>query len=430
MLAACQAARLKVLLTSHRFIVAAKLDGVAAELAKHVEISYLEDVQATIGIADRLLGVLMSRVPAMARRSSTAKPRDPAVVLFTSGSEGTPKGVVLSHANIMANRYQLGAVVDFNSTDKVFNALPIFHSFGLTGGLLLPLLTGVRTFLYPSPLHYRIVPQLAYGANATILFGTDTFLAGYARAAHAYDFYSVRYVFAGAERVRDETRKVWFDKFGLRILEGYGATETSPVISVNTAMHFKAGSVGRFVPGLDCRLAPVPGVADGGRLSLSGPNVMLGYLRVERPGEIEPPGNGVYDTGDIVAVDDRGFVTILGRARRFAKIAGEMVSLTAVERMVSELWPDDHHAVVAAPDERKGEQLVLVTDRRDAVRTLLLEHAHKAGTPELFVPRRILSVPEIPVLGTGKIDYGRIAELARQANANQDVAATPETETR
>jgi acyl-[acyl-carrier-protein]-phospholipid O-acyltransferase/long-chain-fatty-acid--[acyl-carrier-protein] ligase len=414
MLAACQAARLKVVLTSRRFITAARLDAVLADLERQAKIIRLEDIHSAIGVGDKLIGVLRSRLPALAGRSSAAKPGDPAVVLFTSGSEGTPKGVVLSHANIMANRYQLGAVVDFNSTDRVFNALPIFHSFGLTGGLLLPLLTGVRTFLYPSPLHYRIVPLLAYGTDATILFGTDTFLSGYARAAHPYDFYSVRYVFAGAERVREETREAWFRKFGLRILEGYGATETSPVIAVNTAMHFKAGSVGRFVPGIDHKLEPVPGVAEGGRLLLSGPNVMMGYLRVERPGQIEPPQDGVYDTGDIVSIDEMGFITILGRVKRFAKIAGEMVSLTAIERLAGELWPNDHHAVIAIPDEKKGEQLVLVTDRRDAARGLLLDHAHRAGAPELFVPRRILSVAEVPVLGTGKIDYGRVAQLARE----------------
>ena len=288
-LASCQAAQVKTVLTSRRFVTAAKLESVIAALQVQTEIVYLEDIQSSLGVIRKLFGLIVARTPLVIRRRYAAGPSDPAVVLFTSGSEGTPKGVMLSHSNIIANRYQLGAIVDFNPSDKVFNALPIFHSFGLTGGLILPLLSGVRTFLYPSPLHYRIVPQLAYSTNATILFGTDTFLAGYARSAHPYDFYSVRYVFAGAERLREETQNMWFRKFGLRIFEGYGTTETSPVIAVNTAMHFKAGSVGRFVPGIEYKLLPVPGIAEGGRLLLSGPNVMMGYLRAEKPGILEPP---------------------------------------------------------------------------------------------------------------------------------------------
>jgi acyl-[acyl-carrier-protein]-phospholipid O-acyltransferase/long-chain-fatty-acid--[acyl-carrier-protein] ligase len=296
----------------------------------------------------------------------------------------------------------------------VFNALPIFHSFGLTGGLLLPLLSGIKTFLYPSPLHYRIVPELVYDTNATILFGTDTFLSGYARMANAYDFYSVRYIFAGAERVRSETRRVWAEKFGLRILEGYGATETAPAIATNTPMQFKAGTVGRFLPGLDYRLEPVPGITRGARLSVHGPNVMLGYLRVERPGVLEPPADGWYDTGDIVDIDADGFVTILGRAKRFAKIAGEMVPLGAVEDLVASQWPSAMHAVVAVPDARRGEALVLVTDREDADRQALLAQAQKNGLPELFVPKIILAMKRLPLLGSGKIDYVAVKAAAEQ----------------
>jgi len=309
----------------------------------------------------------------------------------------------------------MGALVDFNPTDIVFNALPIFHSFGLTGGLLLPLLAGVKTFLYPSPLHYRIVPLLAYDSNATIIFGTDTFLAGYARAAHAYDFYSVRYVFAGAERVREETRRAFSDRFGLRILEGYGATETAPVIAVNTPMQYKPGTVGRFVPGLTCKLEPIAGVAEGKRLLLSGPNVMLGYLTVDRPGELQPPPDGVYDTGDIVTIDSQGFVTLKGRVKRFAKIAGEMVSLAAVEEAALRLWPGHQFAVIAVPDPRKGEQLVLVTDHAGATREAFQAHARAQGLPELVLPRLILPVERMPLLGSGKLDYPAIARIAEQA---------------
>ena len=422
MTAACRAAELRTILTSRQFLAAAKLEDAAAKLAAETRLVYLEDLQAGLGAVDKLRGTLAGWLSRLGYRERQA-PGDAAVVLFTSGSEGTPKGVVLSHENILANRYQLGALVDFNPTDLVFNALPIFHSFGLTGGLLLPLLAGVKTFLYPSPLHYRIVPELAYDTNATIVFGTDTFLAGYARASHAYNFYSVRYVFAGAERVREETRRTWFEKFGLRILEGYGATEMAPVIALNTPMQFKAGTVGRFLPGITYRLESVPGVAEGGRLILTGPNVMLGYLRAERPGELERPADGAYDTGDIVAIDDRGFVTILGRAKRFAKIAGEMVSLTAVEGAVGQLWPDHRHAVVALPDARKGEQLVLVTEKPGATREALAAHGREIGLPELFLPRTVIVVDRLPVLGTGKTDYSAIGKLALAAAAPQIVGA-------
>ena len=347
-IAACRGAEIALIVTARTFIEKAKLQALVAALEPHATILYLEDVKREIGVASRLAALMRSM---LARPNhSAARANDPAVVLFTSGSEGTPKGVVLSHRNLLANRHQLASVVDISPKDIVFNALPVFHSFGLTGGLLLPLLAGVRTFLYPSPLHYRTVPELVYGVNATILFGTDTFLSGYARVADNYDFYSVRYIFAGAERVKPETRRVWFEKFGIRILEGYGATETSPALAVNTPMHFKAGTVGRLLPGIQHRLERVEGIDVGGRLFVHGPNVMLGYLRAEKPGVLEPPADGWYDTGDIVDFDAEGFVTIKGRAKRFAKVAGEMVPLGAVEDFVAKLWPGEQHAVVAVPD--------------------------------------------------------------------------------
>ena len=411
-IAACRGAMITRIITARQFIEKAKLQALVAALEAHATIVYLEDIRDRIGVFAKLAALV---------RSVTAKPRhrpdranDPAVVLFTSGSEGTPKGVVLSHRNLLANRHQLSSVVDISPKDVVFNALPVFHSFGLTGGLLLPLLAGVRTFLYPSPLHYRTVPEFAYGMNATILFGTDTFLAGYARVADNYDFYSVRYVFAGAERVKPETRRVWFEKFGIRILEGYGATETSPGLAVNTPMHFKAGTVGRLLPGIEHRLQKVQGIEAGGRLSVRGPNVMLGYLRAENPGVLEPPNEGWYDTGDIVDLDAEGFVTIKGRAKRFAKVAGEMVPLGAVEDFLAKLWPDCQHAVVTLPDTKRGEQLVLVTDHVDPSRAALASAAREAGLPEIFVPRSIVPVPAVPILGTGKIDYVSASQLATE----------------
>src|SRR5262245_15734907 len=324
--AACRAADIKTVLTSRVFVDKGRLTPIVEGLQPDVRIIYLEDIRTQITLMDKLHGFRDAKRPLVER-----SPDDPAAILFTSGSEGTPKGVVLSHRNILANAAQAEARIDFGRRDKVFNVLPLFHSFGLTVGLILPLVSGVPVYLYPSPLHYRIVPEMIYGTNATILFGTDTFLAGYARSAHPYDFRSLRYVLAGAEPVKETTRRTYMEKFGLRILEGYGVTETAPALALNTPMFNKFGTVGRLLPGMEARLEPVPGIETGGRLYVRGPNVMLGYLRAENPGVLERPENGWHDTGDIVTIDEQGFLTIKGRARRFAKVGGEMISLAAVE---------------------------------------------------------------------------------------------------
>ncbi len=412
--AACLTAEIRTIITARAFIAQAKLESVIDSLAAEAhEILYLEDLAGAIGLIAKLRAKYGSAARFHRRRKRT--PNDAAVILFTSGSEGLPKGVVLTHRNLLANCRQLGARIDFNSADTVLNALPVFHSFGMTGGTLLPILNGIKILLYPNPLHYRIVPALAYDSNTTILFGTDTFLAGYARMAHGYDFYSVRYVFAGAERVREETRKTWAEKFGLRIFEGYGATEAGPVIAVNTPMHFKAGSVGRLMPGIEARLDPIPGITEGAKLSVRGPNVMAGYFKADAPGVLQPPPEGWHDTGDIVTIDDAGFITIRGRAKRFAKIGGEMVSLPAVEGYANALWPGFDHAVVTRADPRKGEQLVLFTTCREANAGALQAWGRANGIAELAIPRDIRIVDALPVLGTGKLDYVAIAGLVGEA---------------
>jgi acyl-[acyl-carrier-protein]-phospholipid O-acyltransferase/long-chain-fatty-acid--[acyl-carrier-protein] ligase len=377
----------------------------------------VEDVRKTIGLADTIRALIAPRKPLVKRN-----PDDPAAILFTSGSEGAPKGVVLSHRNMLANAAQAAARIDFGLTDKVFNVLPVFHSFGLTVGLILPLVSGVRVYLYPSPLHYRTVPELVYGTNATIMFGTDTFLAGYARTANAYDFRSLRYILAGAEPVKESTRRIYLEKFGLRILEGYGVTETAPVLAINTPMFNQHGTVGRLMPGVEARLEPVPGVDEGGRLFVRGPNVMLGYVRAENPGVIEPPPAGWHDTGDIVSVDGQGFVTIKGRAKRFAKIGGEMISLTAVEMLAAELWPDALSAAATVPDLRKGERLILFTEQPTAKRADFQAFAKSRGASDLMIPSDILVVEKIPVLGTGKVDNVAVAKLALEQFAQNTAA--------
>lgn len=411
--AACTAANIRTIVTARAFVEQAKLGDIVSALeADGLRIVWLEDVGAGIGAFAKLRALIASRFAASNHKHLGIKADDPAVILFTSGSEGLPKGVVLTHRNLVSNCRQLASRIDFNASDTVLNALPVFHSFGLTGGTLLPIFHGVKTLLYPSPLHYRIVPALAYDSNATILFGTDTFLSGYARMGHGYDFYSLRYIFAGAERVRDETRKIYAEKFGLRILEGYGATEAGPVIAVNTPMHFRAGTVGRLLPGITAKLDDVPGIEEGGRLSIRGPNIMAGYMKADAPGVLQPPEGGWHDTGDIVTVDDEGFVTIRGRAKRFAKIGGEMVSLPAVEGYAAAVWPGAEHAVVTKPDPKKGEQLVLFTTARDAKHPDLQAWGKANGVAELAIPRDIRVLEAMPVLGTGKLDYVTLGQMA------------------
>jgi len=421
MISACAAAKVKTVLCARKFVERGKLDKIMERLAEHVKIVWMEDIRESIGTLDKLRGLVSAKF-ARSLPGCHTDPDDPAIVLFTSGSEGTPKGVVLSHRNILANCGQLASVIDFNPSDRVLNAMPMFHSFGLTGGTILPLLYGVRTFYYPSPLHFKIVPELIYDTDATIIFGTDTFLTGWARFAHPYDFYAVRYAFAGAEKVRDETRRLFSERFGVRVLEGYGATETAPALAINTAMHNRWGSVGRLLPGIEWRLEPVPGVEIGGRLHVRGPNVMLGYYRASAPGVLEAPEGGWYDTGDIVRIDEGGFIFIQGRAKRFAKIAGEMVSMTAAEMLAAQLWPDFAHAVVALPDPRKGEQLMLVTTNPAAETSALLAFARERGVAELMVPRLICHADAIPMLGTGKTDYPSVQHLAEASGRGRSAA--------
>jgi len=414
LMASCTAAKVARVYTSERFVVAAKLERLVDRLREVTTVVYLEELRERVTPALKIKAALLAPFARLRYRRERVRPDEPAVVLFTSGSEGQPKGVVLSHANVLANREQVAARIDFSAQDVILNALPLFHSFGLTAGTLLPLLSGMRTFFYPSPLHYRIVPEIAYDVNATIMFGTNTFLAGYARFAHPYDFYSVRYVFAGAEKLKDETRRVWTEKFGVQIFEGYGATETSPALATNTPIDARPGTVGRFLPGIEYALDPVPGV-EGGRLSVRGPNVMLGYLRHDQPGVIQPPvterGPGWYDTGDIVSIDADGFITIQGRAKRFAKVGGEMVSLTAVEELAARAWPESQHACVSLPDSQKGEQLVLVTTHAAPARSELGAQARADGVSELNVPKRLVPTLTMPLLGSGKTDYPAVLAL-------------------
>ena len=428
MLHSAKAANVGALITSREFLKRARLEvGPFAEAG--IQIVYLEDLKSKISTTDRLSSVAKARLSPEKLIRKQVDPDSAAVVLFTSGSEGVPKGVVLSHRNLLANIRQMLAVNDLNDTDRIFNALPIFHSFGLTVGTLLGLVRGSYVFLYPSPLHYRIIPNVLYDKNCTVFLSTNTFLNGYHRRAHPYDFRSVRCLFAAAEKVQDHTFTTWAQRFGVRILEGYGATECSPTLSVNVALSSRHGSAGRFLPGIEWRLETVPGVETGGRLFVKGPNIMLGYLQPGAPAPAAPP-DGWYDTGDIAKVDDDGFLYILGRMKRFAKVGGEMVSLAAVEDALSGAFPQHgthcHVAVVSKPDPKRGETLVAVTNAprlgRNEVRMAI--HAH--GLSNLCVPSEVRIVTHMPVLGSGKINHRELQKLLQENLLPLSLADAPE----
>ena len=410
LLACAQLAGLKHIVTSRAFVDKARLK-LEILTAAGIQLIYLEDLRANIG-AVRKLGAWSGwvRLP----RPAVRDPQATAVILFTSGSEGAPKGVELTHANLLANVRQMLVVCDLQDDDLMFNTLPVFHSFGLTVGLLVPLVRGFGTFLYPSPLHYRAIPMLVYLQNSTVLLATNTFLNLYARRAQPYDFRSLRYLFAGAEKVQEATAATWARQFGVRILEGYGATECSPVIAANTPLRPKHGAAGRLLPGIEYQIAAVDGVAAGGRLLVRGANVMKGYLNAEANARFQA-ADGWYDTGDIATVDDDRFVHLQGRLKRFAKISGEMVSLGAIEDALAGAFR--HYglrcqvAVIARPDDDKGEKLIAVSNeprlKLDEIRAAL----RAKGLSNLCAPRELRFVRDIPKLGTGKVNHRELERM-------------------
>jgi acyl-[acyl-carrier-protein]-phospholipid O-acyltransferase / long-chain-fatty-acid--[acyl-carrier-protein] ligase len=413
---AVKAAEISMIITSHRFVEMAKLEELVDGLMANegVRIVYLEDIRKQITSFDKFISVVKSPFARLLHANYALDPHEAAVILFTSGSEGEPKGVALSNANLITNveqsRRHFGE--ELGPPHILLNPLPVFHSYGLMAGVLLGLYSGIHVVLYPSPIQYRQVAKIARDSKATILLGTDTFLQGWMRAADQGDFDAVKFVVAGAERVKDETRRMWSSS-GTVLLEGYGVTECSPVVAVNTLEDNRAGTVGRAVQGQELRVEPIDGIEDGGRLYVRGPNIMAGYIYPSMPGVLVPPEAGWHDTGDIVSIDEAGFITIKGRVKRFAKIGGEMVSLGAVETLAAELWPDGQHVAVTLPDPKKGEQIILVSDTASADRMALLAHAQKCGYSELWVPRAVLVTKAIPILGTGKVDVVATTELAK-----------------
>ncbi len=412
--AACEAAKVGVIVTARGFIEKAGLETLEAALRDHAELIYLEDIRAGIGRRDKAMAAL--GLAGLGGLAGAGDPDATALILFTSGSEGEPKGVALSHRAIVSNVLQVRAhIPDFNDDDVFFNPLPIFHSFGLIPGCLLPVLCGMKAALHPSPLQPKEIAQRVKETGATILLGTDTFVSQYARAGEDGSLSSLRFAVCGAERVRDETRALLRRKYGVTLLEGYGVTEAAPVISVNRPADNRPGAVGPLLPGVEARIEPVEGIEGGGRLLVRGPNVMSHYILPG--GATQAPADGWHDTGDVVSMDEDGFLRIRGRLKRFAKLGGEMVPLAICENCAASLWPDHSHAAAAIPDGRKGEQIVLLTDCPDANRADLLAFVQNHGAPENAAPRRIFRVDAIPVLGVGKTDFAGVHRLALEKAA-------------
>lgn len=417
---ALKTGEVSTIITARKFVKEGDFGDLVAQLATRAKIVYLEDVKEGLSGLDKAAAVIGPVLPWIMRRGLS--PDAPAVLLFTSGTEGEPKGVMLSQQNLIANVEQIREHVDLEDTDIICNPLPIFHSYGLTAGALFPLLDGKALVPYPSPLHVKIIPEVVKKTGATIMFATDTFLHRYLRSAREGALATMRYAVCGAEHVRDETRALAKSRFGFNVIEGYGMTEAAPVVAANQPGDIRSGSVGKLLPGIETKLVPVEGLDNAGRLLVRGPNVMKGYVMPDKPGVIQPPEDGWHDTGDVVSIDGGGYMSIRGRVKRFAKIGGEMVSLAVVENCASVVWPDFLHAAVILPDPKKGEQIVLVTECQDPQRTDLLSWAQSHGVPELAVPRRIISIDDIPVLGSGKVDYVQLTDIARRKLADAESA--------
>lgn len=393
---------LKTILTSRTFIEKAKLGDFEEKLSEKFRVVYLEDVKKSLRVSDKIKGLFKYIIGEKANSENSR------LILFTSGSESKPKGVVLKHSNIIANTNQISCILDITHEDRLLNPLPMFHSFGLTAGTFFPLFNGLETFLYPTPLHYKVIPELAYDLRITIMLGTPTFLMGYAKNAHTYDFFSMRYVIAGGEKLKEEVRNAWFNKFGLRIIEGYGTTEAAPVVSANYPIFNKLGTVGKLMPGMEAKIEAVEGIEEGGKLLVKGPNIMEGYY-IHGKGFV--PQGEWYDTGDVVKLDEDGCITIKSRLKRFAKISGEMISLDRVEKLAESCFKSEGHAVVCVSDHKKGEKIILYTTDEKVNKQKLREYLNETGNSMLLMPGQIVLLEKLPLLGSGKTDYVKLGSL-------------------
>ena len=371
---------------------------------KNCKFILLEEVKQNILFRDKLRAISGFLINISYSNNYSYCQNSTAVILFTSGTESEPKGVGLTHENLFANRKQVLKTLKIDRAEKFFTCLPFFHSFGLGIGVLLPILSGCKVFLHPTPLHFQTIPELLEETKATVFFSTDTFLKKYLLHIKKSTFANLRYLIAGAEKIDNLTHEQYRD-LGVQILEGYGVTEASPAISVNTHENYRLGSVGKFLPGIEHKIKNIEGCNVGGLLYIKGDNVINKYF-----------GTSIefdwYNTGDVAYVDDDGYLFILGRLKRFAKIAGEMVSLVQVEEFPKKLWPENNSVVCAIKDPNKGEALMLLTDNKNADLTTLVNSMKNTGLSNLYFPRKIKIIDEFPILGSGKLDFKKLQDIA------------------
>ena len=411
LLRCCERAHLDVVMTSHQFLDKCGLNDLPDQLAAlGIQTIFLEDIAKKIGRLAKLSGAL--RVKLKRLQTERSQPDDAAVILFTSGSEADPKAVVLTHRNLLTNCGQILEAFPIGKHEVMFSALPHFHAFGLTAGVLLPLLNGMKTIIGLSPLRHKENLHLIRKYQATVLLSTDTFLAQMFKVAHPEDLASLRFVVAGAERLKPRTREL-YESLNITMLEGYGATEAGPVIAVNVPGATRHGSVGRILPHIEYRIEPHEGITEGGVLHVRGGNLMKSYLH-DLMEDRSSLSDGWYDTGDIVTVDAEGFLAIKGRKKRFTKIAGEMISLGYIEDEIAKISPDFHHAAIAIESDEQAKTLIrLYTNDPDLRLEAIRAHYAESRIPNTYLPRELIHMAELPVLRTGKVDYQTLQYLIK-----------------
>jgi len=385
----------------------------------------LEDLAASVSTLDKLKGA------ARATRSSDRivgklPPGDDdqyAVVLFTSGSEKDPKAVPLTHANIAANLEAVAKIVDFSAEDVMMANLPLFHVFGLTVNMWLPLWQGMTIVTYPNPLEFRSICQAVREEKATVMVGTPAFLNGYLQKSEPGDFATIRLLITGADKCPDALRRGWWDRHRIILLEGYGTTETSPVISVNTPQHNRPGSVGQPLPNVEVRLEHYEtgeecGVNQIGKVLVKGPSVMKGYFDDFEATSLHLR-HGWYDTGDMGYMDDDRYLWHVGRLRRFLKVGGEMVSLVRVEDVLERLLPPDCQCcVVEIPDAVRGSRIVAAVTQAVDEKSILAQMGE--SLPRIALPKQFVVLPELPKMSSGKLDFRKITEMVRDTVQNRE----------